>query len=174
MTPLRQGVGAQVGVSLVLSFFFVWDMPTIAAGMQTLRTSRFRAIYNEVAPTFAVFGRLFGKALQAQVMSYSSLPLGLYFQPVLADVFSNDNITNVGPPLYQRFARTAGVIALMLWDSLADGPVWQLFASSRHQIVSMMVVASLCLTAFAFQALQLQIANMTSGSLVWNSLKEVT
>ena len=60
----------QVGVSLVLSFFFVWDMPTIAKGMQTLRTSRFRAIYNEVAPTFAVFGALFGKALQAQVWSF--------------------------------------------------------------------------------------------------------
>lgn len=57
----------QVGMSLVLSFFFVWDTPSIAAGMRTLRASRFRAIYNEVAPTFAVFGRLFGKALQAQV-----------------------------------------------------------------------------------------------------------
>lgn len=64
---LQKFVLLQVGVSLVLSFFFVWDMPTIAKGMQTLRTSRFRAIYNEVAPTFAVFGALFGKALQAQV-----------------------------------------------------------------------------------------------------------
>ena len=62
----------QVGMSLILSFFFVWDTPSIAAGMRTLRTSRFRAIYNEVAPTFAVFGRLFGKALQAQVSPCSS------------------------------------------------------------------------------------------------------
>ena len=42
-------------------------LPTIARGMQSLRSSRLRAIYTEVAPTFTVFGALFGKALQAQV-----------------------------------------------------------------------------------------------------------
>lgn len=57
----------QVGVSLVLSFMVVWDFPTIARGMQSLRSSRLRAVYTEVAPTFTVFGSLFGKALQAQV-----------------------------------------------------------------------------------------------------------
>ena len=57
----------QVGVSLVLSFMVVWDLPTIARGVQSLRRSRLRAIYMEVAPTFTVFGQLFGKALQAQV-----------------------------------------------------------------------------------------------------------
>ncbi|KAL0053111.1 hypothetical protein WJX82_000995 [Trebouxia sp. C0006] len=41
-------------------------LPTIARGMQSLRSSRLRAIYTEVAPTFTVFGALFGKALQAQ------------------------------------------------------------------------------------------------------------
>ncbi|DBB10731.1 TPA: hypothetical protein ACH3X3_007221 [Trebouxia sp. C0006] len=56
----------QVGVSLVLSFMVVWDLPTIARGVQSLRSSRLRAIYMEVAPTFTVFGQLFGKALQAQ------------------------------------------------------------------------------------------------------------
>ena len=54
-------------MSLVLSFMVVWDFPTIARGMQSLRSSRLRAIYTEVAPTFTVFGALFGKALQAQV-----------------------------------------------------------------------------------------------------------
>ena len=53
-------------MSLVLSFMVVWDFPTIARGMQSLRSSRLRAIYTEVAPTFTVFGALFGKALQAQ------------------------------------------------------------------------------------------------------------
>ncbi|KAL3142462.1 hypothetical protein ABBQ38_002790 [Trebouxia sp. C0009 RCD-2024] len=56
----------QVGVSLVLSFMVVWDFPTIARGMHSLRSSRLRAVYTEVAPTFTVFGSLFGKALQAQ------------------------------------------------------------------------------------------------------------
>lgn len=61
------GAMLQVGVSLVLSFMVVWDFPTIAKGVQSLRSSRLRAFYTEVAPTFTVFGQLFGKALQAQV-----------------------------------------------------------------------------------------------------------
>ncbi|CAL8468128.1 g7667 [Coccomyxa elongata] len=56
----------QVGVSLVLSFMVVWDLPTISAGVSSLQTSRLAPIYNEVAPSVAVFGQLFGKALQAQ------------------------------------------------------------------------------------------------------------
>ena len=57
---------AQVGVSLVLSFMVVWDLPAIGAGVSSLRTSRLAPFYNEVAPSLAVFGQLFGKALQAQ------------------------------------------------------------------------------------------------------------
>ncbi|KAK9803415.1 hypothetical protein WJX72_009498 [[Myrmecia] bisecta] len=56
----------QVGVSLILSFMVVWDLPTIASGIASLETSRLATIYKEVAPSVAVFGRLFGKALQAQ------------------------------------------------------------------------------------------------------------
>ena len=63
----------QVGVSLVLSFMVVWDMPTIARGVESLRSSRLRAVYTEVAPTFTVFGQLFGKALQAQVTTAQPL-----------------------------------------------------------------------------------------------------
>ena len=58
---------AQVGVSLVLSFMVVWDLPAIGAGIGSLRSSRLAPFYNEVAPSLAVFGQLFGKALQAQV-----------------------------------------------------------------------------------------------------------
>ena len=51
----------------MLSFMFVWDLPTIQEGTASLRTSRLRSFYAEVAPTCTVFGTLFGKALQAQV-----------------------------------------------------------------------------------------------------------
>ena len=57
----------QVGVSMVLSFMVVWDLPAISKGISSLRSSRLSAIYNEVAPFLSVFGMLFGKALQAQV-----------------------------------------------------------------------------------------------------------
>lgn len=56
----------QVAVSLVLSFMVVWDLPAIAAGVRSLATSRLAPVYAEVAPSLTVFGRLFGKALQAQ------------------------------------------------------------------------------------------------------------
>lgn len=52
---------------MVLSFMIVWDLPTIRAGVTSLRTSRLAPVYEEIAPSFAVFGTLFGKALQAQV-----------------------------------------------------------------------------------------------------------
>ena len=64
-------VSLQVGVSMVLSFMVVWDLPAISKGISSLQTSRLSAIYNEVAPSLAVFGMLFGKALQAQVQSAS-------------------------------------------------------------------------------------------------------
>ena len=57
----------QVGISLILSFMVVWDLPTIQRGVQTLRTSRIAPIYATVAPSLEVFATLFGKALQALV-----------------------------------------------------------------------------------------------------------
>lgn len=66
----------QVGVSLVLSFMIVWDLPTIGRGVSSLATSRVAPIYNEVAPSLRVFGQLFGKALGAQVCDYTSVCLG--------------------------------------------------------------------------------------------------
>ena len=52
---------------MVLSFMVVWDLPAISKGISSLQSSRLSAIYSEVAPSLAVFGMLFGKALQAQV-----------------------------------------------------------------------------------------------------------
>ncbi|KAL4858146.1 putative transport protein YdbI [Chlorella vulgaris] len=57
---------AAVGISLILSFMVVWDLPTIKRGVQSLRTSRIAPIYNTVAPSLEIFATLFGKALQAQ------------------------------------------------------------------------------------------------------------
>lgn len=56
----------QLLVSLILSFMLVWDFTTIKGGIQSLRNSRLSAVYYEVAPSLQVFGKLFGKALQAQ------------------------------------------------------------------------------------------------------------
>lgn len=56
----------QLGVSLVLSFMTVWDLPRINRAVQTLRTSRIAPLYNTIAPSLEVFATLFGKALQAQ------------------------------------------------------------------------------------------------------------
>ena len=66
MPPPRCPV-SQVGISLILSFMVVWDLPTIQRGVQSLRTSRIAPIYNTVAPSLGIFSTLFGKALQAQV-----------------------------------------------------------------------------------------------------------
>ncbi|MEW5307469.1 MAG: hypothetical protein WDW36_009864 [Sanguina aurantia] len=56
----------EVFVSLILSFMLLWDLPGIAAGVRTLRSSRLAAIYNEIGPVLTVFAKLFGKALEAQ------------------------------------------------------------------------------------------------------------
>jgi predicted PurR-regulated permease PerM len=56
----------QLGISFVLSFMMVWDLPSIAKGVESLRSSRVAPIYNTVAPSVKVFATLFGKALQAQ------------------------------------------------------------------------------------------------------------
>ena len=52
---------------MVLSFMILWDLTAIRAGVASLRTSRLAPVYEEIAPSFAIFGTLFGKALQAQV-----------------------------------------------------------------------------------------------------------
>lgn len=53
---------------MVLSFMILWDLTAIRTGVASLRTSRLAPVYEEIAPSFAIFGTLFGKALQAQVI----------------------------------------------------------------------------------------------------------
>lgn len=64
----------------MLSFMVVWDLPAISRGISSLQTSRLAPIYREVAPSLAVFGQLFGKALQAQVCLDLSQMQGLLLQ----------------------------------------------------------------------------------------------
>ena len=66
-TPAPLPLRLQLGVSLILSFMAVWDLPAIKRGVASLRTSRLAPVYRTVAPSVEVFATLFGKALQAQV-----------------------------------------------------------------------------------------------------------
>jgi predicted PurR-regulated permease PerM len=54
--------------SLVFSFMIMWDLPVMLAGVRRLgsRQSRVRYAYNELAPFFADFGSVLGKAFEAQ------------------------------------------------------------------------------------------------------------
>jgi predicted PurR-regulated permease PerM len=54
--------------SLVFSFMIMWDLPVMMAGVRRLgsRQSRVRYAYNELAPFFADFGSVLGKAFEAQ------------------------------------------------------------------------------------------------------------
>ncbi|KAI8469443.1 MAG: hypothetical protein J3K34DRAFT_423607 [Monoraphidium minutum] len=56
----------QVFVALILGFFMLWDLPLISRGVASLKQSRLAPLYDEVAPVLGVFGKLFGKALEAQ------------------------------------------------------------------------------------------------------------
>ncbi|KAI8469626.1 MAG: hypothetical protein J3K34DRAFT_385728 [Monoraphidium minutum] len=55
-----------VFVALILGFITLWDLPLISRGVRSLQQSRLAPVYEEVAPVLGVFGRLFGKALEAQ------------------------------------------------------------------------------------------------------------
>lgn len=53
-------------MALILGFFTLWDLPTISKAVASLKHSRLAPVYEEVAPVLGVFGKLFGKALEAQ------------------------------------------------------------------------------------------------------------
>jgi len=60
-------ISVNVLISMVLSFMVVSDLPTLRRGMESLKSSRISPFFNEIAPPVVAFGRLFGKALQAQM-----------------------------------------------------------------------------------------------------------
>lgn len=76
--PVPGSASSQGGISLILSFLVVWDLPRIAQGVSSLRTSRLAPIYNTVTPSLKVFATLFGKALQAQVRQAGHCALNLF------------------------------------------------------------------------------------------------
>lgn len=60
-------VTLQACISLVFSFFIVYDLPVLRQGIETLRFSRLGPLYDELAEPLRNFGSLVGKSLQAQV-----------------------------------------------------------------------------------------------------------
>jgi predicted PurR-regulated permease PerM len=51
---------------MILGFFMLWDLPTISQGVASLKNSRLAPVHAELAPVLTVFGKLFGRALEAQ------------------------------------------------------------------------------------------------------------
>lgn len=58
----------KVLLSLVFSFLIVWDLPAVALGIRSLRQSRLRAAYLELAPAISEFFSLLGRSFEAQSM----------------------------------------------------------------------------------------------------------
>ncbi len=56
----------QIALSLLLSFFITLDIPRIRRGILSLKQSRVEEFYEEIAPGLYNFGRLIGRAFQAQ------------------------------------------------------------------------------------------------------------
>ena len=56
----------QIALSLLLSLFISFDVPKIRKGIRSLEKSRVQGFYEEIAPGLINFGRLIGRAFQAQ------------------------------------------------------------------------------------------------------------
>ncbi len=61
-------IGTSFLLSLLFSFLIVLDLPRLTAGARGLRESRLRYVYDEVADSIVQFGRILGRALEAQLM----------------------------------------------------------------------------------------------------------
>ncbi len=59
-------VPIQLALSLLLSFFITFDIPRLRRGILGLRNSRVKDFFEEIAPGLYNFGRLIGRAFQAQ------------------------------------------------------------------------------------------------------------
>jgi len=59
-------IPVQLALSLLLSFFITLDVPRLRRGMRRLKKSRIRDFYEEIAPGLYNFGKLIGRAFQAQ------------------------------------------------------------------------------------------------------------
>ncbi len=71
MLRILQGsvaVGSSFLLSLLFSFLIVLDLPNLANGARHLRDTRLRFVYDEVSDNVFRFGRVLGRALEAQLM----------------------------------------------------------------------------------------------------------
>lgn len=66
LIPIIVLLPVQLTLSLMLSFFITFDLPRLSKGVQRLRTSRAASFYEEIAPGLVNFGKLIGRAFQAQ------------------------------------------------------------------------------------------------------------
>ena len=55
-------------LALIFSFMIVWDRDKLSTGVERLDQSRLGDVWHEVAPSIATFGRLLGKAFEAQTI----------------------------------------------------------------------------------------------------------
>ncbi len=55
-----------VFLTIIFSLMLVWGLPDFKKGIRSLETSRFSDVYLEVAPSLKQFGRLLGRAFEAQ------------------------------------------------------------------------------------------------------------
>jgi predicted PurR-regulated permease PerM len=61
-------VGTSFILALLFSFLVVLDLPRLTAGVRTLRDTKLRFIYEEVSETVFHFGKILGRALEAQLI----------------------------------------------------------------------------------------------------------
>lgn len=59
-------VGSAFFLALLLSFLIVLDLPRLTESVRSLGESRLGGVYEEVAPGLTTFGRVLGRALEAQ------------------------------------------------------------------------------------------------------------
>lgn len=66
LIPILLYLPFQFLLILLLSFFITVDIPNMKRGLAKLRESRVKNFYEEIAPSLSNFGRLIGRAFQAQ------------------------------------------------------------------------------------------------------------
>jgi len=66
MIPKIITLPVQLALALLLSLFITIDVPRLAQGLRRLEQSRAANFYEEIAPGLSSFGRLIGRAFQAQ------------------------------------------------------------------------------------------------------------
>lgn len=76
-------IGSAFLLSLLFSFLIVLDLPNLANGARHLRETRLRFVYDEVSDNLFHFGRVLGRALEAQLMiailNTALTAIGLHF-----------------------------------------------------------------------------------------------